>query len=111
MKAYIDGQECTDNLGDGSALSILSAVKRRASECGRVVTEIRLDDVVMDEEAFSSVSGGLAVHFTSRPVRELVLESLDEAVKYIPRLTKGLEEIALHFERNDFSAVYHLFFS
>jgi hypothetical protein len=103
MKVYIDGQECTDVLGDGSASSILSEVKRRASETGRVVTEIRLDDVVMDEDAFAGVSGGLGVHFTSYPVRDLVLESLDEALNYIPRLTKGLEEIALHFEKNEFA--------
>ena len=104
MKVYIDGQECTDVLSDGSASSILSDVKRRASEAGRVVTEIRLDDVLMDEEAFSGVSGGLSVIFTSQPVRGLVLESLDEALNYIPRLTKGLEEIALHFEKNELSA-------
>ncbi|MCL2010102.1 MAG: hypothetical protein FWG71_06095 [Synergistaceae bacterium] len=101
MKTYIDGQEYTDDIGNGSALSILSAVRRRMTETGRVVTEIRLDDVVMDEDAFSGVSGGLAVYFTSRPVRELVLESLDEAIKYIPRLTRGLDEIALHFEKNE----------
>ena len=101
MKVYIDGQDNTDILGNGSASSILSAVKRRASEAGRVVIEIKLDDVVMDEEAFSNVSGGLGVYFTSRPVRELILESLDEAAQYTPRLTRGLEEIALHFERNE----------
>ena len=104
MKVYIDGQEYTDITGDGRASSILNAVQRRASGAGRVVTEIRLDDIVMDDDTFSNVSGGLAVHFTSLPVRELVLESLDEALKYIPRLTRGLEEIALHFEKNEFAA-------
>ena len=103
VKIYVDGQECTNITGDGSASSILETVKRRVSEAGRVVTEIRLDDVVMDEEVFSNVSGGLAVYFTSMPVRGLVLESLDEALKYIPRLTGGLEEIAIHFEKNEFS--------
>ena len=103
MKIYIDEQECIDITGDGGASSILSEVRSRASGAGRAVTEIRVDDVVMDEEAFLSVSGGLAVHFTSLPVRVLVLESLDEAMKYVPRLTKGLEEIALHFEKNEYS--------
>ena len=103
MKVCIDGLDYTDVIGDGRASSILSAVKRRVSEEGRVVIEIRLDDVVMDEDAFSGVSGGLTVNFTSRPVRELVLETLDEALKYIPRLTRGLEEIALHFEKNEFA--------
>ena len=104
MKVYIDGQEFTDFLGDGRAVSILDAVKRSTTNDGLVVTEIRLDDVVMDEEAFSRVSGGLAAHFTTRSVRGLVLESLEEALKYIPRLSKGFEEIALHFEKNEFAA-------
>ena len=103
MKVYIDGQECTDITGDGSALSILSAVKRRILEAGHAIAEIRLDDVVMEEEAFSNVSGGLVAHFTSRSVHGLVMETLDEALKYIPRLTNGLEEIALHFEKNELS--------
>jgi len=104
MKVYIDSQEHTDIVGDGSASTILSAVMHRVSEAGRVVTEIRLDDVAMEEEAFSRVSGGLVAQFASRPVHDLVMESLDEALKYIPRLTKGLEEIAVHFEQNEFTA-------
>jgi len=46
----------------------------------------------------------LVAHFTSRSVHDLVIETLDEALKYIPRLTKGLEEIAFHFEKNEFAA-------
>ncbi|MDR1978073.1 MAG: hypothetical protein LBQ42_05000 [Synergistaceae bacterium] len=101
MKVYIDGQEYSDLLGNADAASILNVVRGEASRNGRVVTEIRLDDVVMDEEAFLNVTGGLAARFTSQPVRELVHDSLDGALDYIPRLTKGLEEIALHFEKNE----------
>jgi len=104
MKVYIDSQDCTDVIGVGNAPDILSAARRHIAKTGRVMTEIKLDDISMDEEAFSGVSGGLVVQFTSRSAHDLVLESLDEAMKYIPRLTKGLEEIALHFEKNEFSA-------
>ena len=104
MKVYIDGQESADLIGEECAVSILEAVERRMSEAGRVVIEIRLDDVIMDAEAFSNVSGGLRADFTSSPVRDLVLETLDGAIHYIPRLTKGLEEIAHHFESNDLAA-------
>jgi len=103
MKVYIDSQDCTDVVGSGSALDILNAAGRHIAKTGRVMTDIKLDDISMDEEAFSSVSGGLVVHFTSRLVHDLVLESLDEALKYTPRLTRGLEEIALNFEKNEFS--------
>ena len=104
MKIYLDGQECAGIGGDGGTSSILSAVVRRASDAGRVITEIRLDDVVMEEEAFLNVSGGFRADFTSQSLRELVLESLDEALKYVPRLTGGLGEIAAHFEKNENTA-------
>ncbi|MDR1622367.1 MAG: hypothetical protein LBS00_08340 [Synergistaceae bacterium] len=101
MKVYIDDQEYSELLGNADAASILNVVRGETSRNGRVVTEVRLDGVVMDEEAFLNVTGGLAARFTSQPVRELIRESLGEAVAYIPRLTDGLEEIALHFEKNE----------
>jgi hypothetical protein len=101
VKVYIDGQEYTDFLGEADTTSILNAVRGEVSRNGRVVMEIRLDGVVMDEEAFANVTGGVGVRFTSRPVRELVRNSLEEALKYTPRLTDGLREIALHFDKNE----------
>jgi hypothetical protein len=100
MKVYTDGQY-SELLDGADAASVLDAVREEMSRNGRVVTEIRVDDVAMDEEAFLNVTGGLNVRFTSQPVRNLVHESLDEALRYIPRLTKGLEEIALYFEKNE----------
>jgi hypothetical protein len=101
MKVYIDGQGCPGLFDSADTASILKAVRGEVSRNGRVVTEILMDGVVIDEEAFLNVTGGLAVRFVSQPVRELVHDSLDEAINYIPRLTKGLEEIALHFEKNE----------
>jgi hypothetical protein len=101
MKVYIDGQDYSGILGASDAASILSAVRGEMVRTGRVVTEIQTDGVVMDEDAFLNVTGGLSARFASKPVRELVRESLDEALAYIPRLTKGLGEIALHFEKNE----------
>ena len=104
MKVYVDEQECTDVLDGADAASILDEVKTRASREGRVVTEIRVDNVAMDEDAFLNVTGGVSAHFSSQPVRELVRDSLDEALSYVPRLSKGLEEIALHFEAGELAA-------
>jgi hypothetical protein len=101
MKVYIDEQEYSELLDSVDAASILNVVRGEVSRNGRVVTEIRLDDIVMDEEAFLNVTGGLVARFTSQPVRELVHDSLDEAINYIPRLMKGLNEIVLHFEKNE----------
>ena len=104
MKVYIDGQECHELSAIADAASILSIAGEAASKEGKVVSEIRVDDVLMDEEAFLSVQGGLTAHLRTQPVRELVRESVDEAINYIPRLTKGLEEISLHFEGGELVA-------
>jgi hypothetical protein len=63
--------------------------------------KLRVDNVEMDDEAFLNLTGGMAAYFVSQPTRELVLESLDEALNYAPRLTKGFEQICLHFDANE----------
>ncbi|MDR2527926.1 MAG: hypothetical protein LBD04_02765 [Synergistaceae bacterium] len=104
MNVYIDGQDYSEILKSADAASILNVVQSETSRNGRVVTEIRVDDVAMDEEAFLNLTGGLSASFSTQLVRDLVVDSLDEAIKYIPRLKKGLEEIALHFEKNETAA-------
>jgi hypothetical protein len=100
MKVYLDGQEMSLP-EDVDAPSILNVVRGQVAKDGRVVTELRVDDVEMDDEAFLNLTGGMAARFVSRQVRDLVRESLDEALGYTPRLTRGLETIALHFDRNE----------
>ena len=100
MKVYLDGQE-VGPLDGADAPSVLSAVRGQVAKDGRVITGLRVDSVEMDDEAFLNLSGGVSAHFVSQPVRDLVRESLDNALDYAPRLTKGLEEISLHFERNE----------
>lgn len=101
MKIWIDGQQYSDFSEGIGAADVLAEAKLRVSKDGRAMTEIRVDGIVMDEEAFSNLAGGLQVHFASQPVRDLVRESLDEAMRYIPRLAKGLGEIATHFEGDE----------
>jgi hypothetical protein len=79
----------------------LNVVRGQVAKDGRVITELRVDDVEMDDEAFLNLAGGMAARFVSQPVRDLVRESLDDALGYVPRLVNGLEEIALHFDRNE----------
>ena len=101
MKVYLDEQEHLDLPCDADASSILDAVKAQVSKTGRVITEIKVDSITMNEDAFSNVTVGMQVNFTSQPVRTLVYDTLSEALKYIPRLIKGLDEIAAHFEGNE----------
>ncbi|MDR1649260.1 MAG: hypothetical protein LBR71_03275 [Synergistaceae bacterium] len=100
MKVYLDGQEMS--LPEGvEASSILNVVRGEVAKDGRIVTELRVDDVEMDDVAFLNLTGGMIARFVSRPVRDLVRESLDEALGYFPRLIRGFETIALHFERHE----------
>ena len=103
MKVWIDGQEFFDMPAETDTASVLESVKASLAKSGRVATEIRVDGVLMDEDAFADLTEGLQAHFSSQPVRTLVKDSLDEALRYIPRLRKGLEEIAEHFEGSEFS--------
>jgi hypothetical protein len=104
MKVCIDGQEYSGIPGEADAASVLDAVRKELSRSGRVIMEIRIDGVALDEDAFLNVTGGLQAHFTSQPVRTLVRDALDEALNYVPRLTRGLEQIAALFEGDEIAA-------
>ena len=104
MKVSIDGQERREIPSTASPLEILEAVRAEAACSGLVLTEIRVDGVEMNEQAFLGLSGGMAAHFALTPVRLLVRETLVEALSYISRLRKGIEEIAGHFEEGETSS-------
>ncbi|MDR3265498.1 MAG: hypothetical protein LBT15_05770 [Synergistaceae bacterium] len=101
MKIYVDDQERPDFSDAPDAAAVLAGVRAGLSGDGRVITEIRVDGVTMDEEALLNVVGNPLVHFTSQSVRTLVRDALAEALEYAPRLTRGLEEIAAFFEENE----------
>lgn len=104
MKVSIDGQERSGFSPSASPLEILDGVKAEAARSGLVLTGIQVDGVEMDEAAFLGLSGGLSAQFTLTPVRVLVQESLAEALSYVARLKKGVEEIAGHFEGGEVPA-------
>ena len=104
MKVWIDGQEHREIAPSAPALEVLEAVRAEAARSGLVLTGIQVDGVEMDENAFLALSGGMAAHFTLTPVRVLVQETLTEALDYVSRLKKGLEEIAGHLEGGETSA-------
>ncbi|GHV48738.1 hypothetical protein FACS1894204_13140 [Synergistales bacterium] len=101
MNVYLDGQKFAGLPKDIDAPNILSAVRGEVARQGRVISEISVDFVEMDEEAFSNITGGMAAHFKSVPVRDLIRDSLDDALEYAPRLINGFDEIAAHFEKNE----------
>ena len=104
MKVSIDGQEHREIPSTASPLEILEAVRAEAARSGLVLTEIRVDGVEMDERAFLALSGGMSAHFSLTPVRLLIRETIAEALDYVARLKKGIEEIAGRFEEGETSA-------
>jgi hypothetical protein len=79
--------------------AVFEAAKQEALSRGRVIVDIVVDgESVNDEEVFFSLSGGIDIQFLTQPVRELVGESVAEGLRYLPRLQRGLDEVATRFE-------------
>ena len=79
--------------------AVFEAARKSALSKKSVIIEIIVDGIqIEDEEAFFSLSGGMDIHFTSQPIITLVRESVEEGLKYIPTLLKGLEGIATLIE-------------
>ena len=79
--------------------SCLAAIRKFAAGKGRVVTSLSLDGEMISEEAFLASTQGKELHVTTDSIRNLVSESLQEASRYLPVLTAGLERIADSLER------------
>ena len=79
--------------------SCLAAIRKFAAGKGRVVTSLSLDGETISEEAFLASTQGKELHVTTDSIRNLVSESLQEALRYLPVLTAGLERIADSLER------------
>ena len=79
--------------------SCLAAIRKFAAGKGRVVTSLSLDGETISEEAFLASTQGKELHVTTDSIRNLVSESLQEASRYLPVLTAGLERIADSLER------------
>lgn len=101
LRVRLDDVELSlpDDILAGGKRAVFEAVKQDALGRNSVIVGITVDgEQLGDEESFYALSGGLDVHFTSQPVRELVEESLGEGERYLPLLSSGLESVATLFE-------------
>lgn len=98
MKILIDNEECPFSAEIASKGQILASVKDSSGKKGRVVCSVAVDGTSMDEDAFLALSGGMEVRFTTRPVRDLVAESLTDAGEYLKKLSSGLTRVAGNLE-------------
>lgn len=101
MRVWLDEVELSlsgDITANGKR-AVFEAARQDALGRNAVIVGITVDgEAIADEEAFYSLSGGLDIHFTSQPLRELVDESLGEGERYLPHLSSGLELVAALIE-------------
>lgn len=101
MRVRLDEVELSlsdDVLASGKR-AVFEAVRQDALGRNAVIVGITVDgETIADEETFYSLSGGVDIHFTSQPLRELVSESLNEGERYLPHLSSGLAAVATLIE-------------
>ena len=91
-KIFLDGVDLT--LNEDEKGLVYEKVSSILAGQNRVVYSISVDGVEMDPKAFVSTEGGSVVEFSSMEVGDLVTQSLISAEKYIPKLRKGVVDIA-----------------
>jgi len=100
VKIFIDGEPFNPSSPDVSRSQLLAEIDEEIIGKGHTYTTITVDGVEMDSSAFVLLRKGREAHFKTRQTKLLVIESLQEAVSYIPRLIDGTLNIALDLERN-----------
>ncbi len=100
MKVFVDGAALEIPSGEGKE-RLLEEVRRFCASRGRVMQTLAVDGIALEEEVFLTLEGGSLVEFTTTPLRDLIRSSLEEAVTYLPRLTRGLCTVADHLEAEE----------
>ncbi|SMG18426.1 hypothetical protein [Dethiosulfovibrio salsuginis] len=91
-KIVLDGVDLAlDEVDKGEVYQKVSSILAGQS---RVVSSILIDGVEMDPQAFVATEGGSVVEFVSMEIGDLVVQSLLSAEKYIPKLRKGVVDVA-----------------
>ena len=103
MKIFIDGEPFTPSSPEvsESKRQLLDEIDGEILKKGLTYTTITVDGVEMDSSAFLLLRKGREAHFKTCEVKSLVLESLQEAINYLPRLSGGIQNIASGLERKE----------
>ncbi|MCL1875206.1 MAG: hypothetical protein FWF87_02970 [Synergistaceae bacterium] len=103
MKIFIDGEPFypLSPTESRSKQQLLKEIDEEIVQNGLTYTTITVDGVEMDSSAFLHLRKGREAHFKTCKIKDLVIESLQEAINYLPRLTDGIQKIASEFERKE----------
>ena len=103
VKIFIDGEPFypASPTASKSKQKLLAEIDEEIFQKGLTYTTITVDGIEMDSAAFVRLRKGREAHFATCKIETLVIESLEEAVSYLPRLTDGIEKIAGALERKE----------
>jgi len=103
MKIFIDGEPFNPSSPavSKSKQQLLEEIDEEILGKGLTYTTITVDGIEMDSSAFTRLRKGREAHFQTRQIKSLVIESLQEAMNYLPRLIDGTQKIASEFERKE----------
>lgn len=100
MKVLVDGKDL-DLRSEATKAEILAEIRSDCAARGQVFDSLLVDGVALNEEAFLSLEGGSLVEVSTIPLRDLIKSSLEEAVRYLPRLIAGLRSVADSLEASE----------
>ena len=108
MKIFIDGEPFYPSSPEvlRNKKRILSEIDAEIFEKGLTYSTITIDGVDIDASAFTRLRKGREAHFKTCKISALVIESLQEATDYLPRLINGIKKIASDFERKEEFNIY-----
>lgn len=101
MRVYVDDQEWKGHSFSEEKTVLWKEITQQVARVGRVPCEICVDGEILEQEAFTSLSGGGEVRIRTKPLRELLRESLEQAEQYVPALLGGLGAVADKFEAEE----------
>ena len=103
MKIFIDGEPFNPSSQEvlESKRQLLAEIDGEILKKGLTYTTITVDGVEMDSSAFTRLRKGREAHFKTCEIKSLVIESLQEAINYLPRLNGGIQNIASELERKE----------
>lgn len=104
MKVYEHDQEIELNFAEEDTLqNVIAVLDNRANEKNMIVSEIRVDDVLVDagnEREFDekTVKDINKLEIKVEEETALISRALNETYHYLPRLAQGLEDISVLFQ-------------